>query len=134
MISNFKIRALFKRGFFVYKSVYIKSTRIEISTGHKRNSVCITFHCGWNEIKFRSRGGPRNTAHLVRPNHSCFDEINACPDVSFRMISFRVLFTWHFITQNEVSSLSIWRNQIWRNTIWRNKITHAMSFIPGSVL
>ena len=33
--------------------------RDEISTHHKRSFVYITFHCGWNEVKFRFRGGER---------------------------------------------------------------------------
>ena len=47
--------------------------------------------------------GPRKTAHSAKPNHSCFDEINACPDVSFHMILFRVaLFQAHDILSPEM--------------------------------
>ena len=70
----------------------IKSTRIEISTSHKRNSIYIIFYCGRNKMKIRFGSCPRNMAHSIRTNHSCFDKINACADVSFRMISFRVVF------------------------------------------
>ena len=82
----------------------MQSIRNEISTHYKRNYVYITFHCGakWNEISFRG-WFDKKTAHPVKVNSSCFDEINVCVDVSFRMISFRVVFTWHFITRNEIS-------------------------------
>ena len=76
----------------------IKSTRIEISTSHKRNSIYITFYCGRNEMKIRFAGCPRNTAHSIRTDHSCFDKINAFADVSFCMISFRVMFDCNEIT------------------------------------
>ena len=78
----------------------IKSIWNEFLTHHKRNSVYIAFRCGRNEMKFRFRGGPRKAAHWIKAKNSCFVEINACADVSFRMISFWVMFTWHFITQN----------------------------------
>ena len=71
----------------------MKSTQTEILTHHKRNSVYITFHCGQNEVKFRFGDGPRKTVHSVKANHLCFDEINACADVSCHMISFRVVVT-----------------------------------------
>ena len=32
----------------------LHETRNEISTHHKKNSVHITFHCGWNEMNFIS--------------------------------------------------------------------------------
>ena len=92
--------------------------RDEISTHHKRSFVYITFHCGWNEVKFRFRGGerargggsgPRKTVHQVKANYFCFDELNACAVVLFHMISFRVVFTWYFIPRNEISFLSKWR-------------------------
>ena len=44
-------------------------------------------------MKFRFEGGPKTTAHSVKANHFCFDEINACADVLFHMIPFRVVFT-----------------------------------------
>ena len=37
-------------------------------------------------MKFRIGSGPRKTAHSVKANKSGFDEINACPDVSFCML------------------------------------------------
>ena len=43
-------------------------------------------------MKFRFWGGLTQMAHSVKANHFCFDEINACADVSFHMISFRVVF------------------------------------------
>ena len=70
----------------------MKSTRNEISTHHKRNSVYITFQCGRNEMKFRFDGGTRKTTHSVKTNRFCFDDINVCADI-FDMISFRVVFT-----------------------------------------
>ena len=45
-------------------------------------------------------------AHSVKANHFIFDEINACRDVSFHMISFQVVFLQYFITRNETSFLS----------------------------
>ena len=88
----------------------------------------ILFNCGRNEIKFRFGGGPRNTTHSERANHSCFDEVNAYAEISFPMISFRVVFTWHFVTQNKISFLSIWPQ--WNNT--RNKfhivLYHVISY------
>ena len=72
------------------------------------NFACITFHCVWNEMKFCFGSGPRKTAHSVRANHSYFDEINACPDAYFRVILFQIVFTWHFITRNEILFLSKW--------------------------
>ena len=63
---------------------------------------------------FRFRIGPRKTAHSGKANHSCFDEVNACADVCFRMILFRVVFAWQFITQNEISFLSKWSQ--WKNS------------------
>ena len=57
-------------------------------------------------MKFCFRGGPRKMAHSVKTIHSCFDEKkNAFADVSFSMISFWVVLTWHFITRNEISFL-----------------------------
>ena len=44
-------------------------------------------------MKFCFRDGSRKTVHSAKANHSCFDEINACADVSFRMISFWVVLT-----------------------------------------
>ena len=79
---------------------------MKFQTTNKINSVCITFHCGRNEMKFRFGVGPRKTAHLVKANYFCFDEISACADVFFHMISFRVVFTRYLITQNQISSLS----------------------------
>ena len=43
-------------------------------------------------MKFLFGDGPRKTVHSVNANHFKFDEINACGDVSFHMISFQVLF------------------------------------------
>ena len=37
-------------------------------------------------MKFRFGGGPRGIANSVRDNHSCFDEINTCADVSFPVV------------------------------------------------
>ena len=52
------------------------------------------------EKKFRFGGDPKKT--------DIFDEINASADVSIHVISFRVVFTWHFIVWNEISFLSKW--------------------------
>ena len=71
----------------------MKSTGNETLTHHKRNSVYIAFHCGQNEMKFRFRVGSRKTVYSGKANHFCFDEISSCADVSFHMISFRVMFT-----------------------------------------
>ena len=49
----------------------MKSTRNKMLTQQKRNYVYITFHCGRNEMKFRFGGGPRQTVHSVKANHSC---------------------------------------------------------------
>ena len=86
----------------------MKSTRNKIFTNHKRYSVCITFHCRRYEMKFRFGAGPRKTAHSVKANYFCLDEIKACADISFHIISFPVVFTWSFIKRNEVSFLSKW--------------------------
>ena len=67
----------------------MKSTRDETSNHHKRNSVYITFHYGRNGVGV----SPSRTVHSVKANHSCFDEINRCPDVYFRMNLFRVVLT-----------------------------------------
>ena len=64
----------------------MKSTRYEILTHHKINSVYITFHCRRNKMKFRFWGGPMNTAHSAEANQFCFDEINASANVSVHMI------------------------------------------------
>ena len=48
----------------------------------------------------------KKAAHSVKANQLCFDEIKPCADVSFHMISFRVVFTCYFITRNEISFLS----------------------------
>ena len=77
---------------------------------HKRNYVYLTFHCGRNETNFFFRGSPRWTALRIKTNLLVY----ACADVSFHMISFRVVFTWYFITRNEILFLSEWRQ--WNNT------------------
>ena len=61
----------------VYMRPEMKSTRNEILTHHETNSLCITSHCGQNEVKFRFKGGPRKTDHSVKASHFCFDEVNA---------------------------------------------------------
>ena len=68
----------------------------------------ITFHRGRNDMKFRLGGSLRKTVHSIKSNHFCFDEINARTNVFFPVISFRVVFWWHFIARNEVSFLSKW--------------------------
>ena len=40
--------------------------------------------------------------------------VYACTNISFHMISFRVVFTWHFINRSEISFLSKWSQ--WNNT------------------
>ena len=92
----------------------MKSTQNEILDHHKRCSVYITLHCRRNEIKFHLVGVPRKTVNSVIANHFCFDEINACADTSSRIILFRIVFTWYFITRNEISVLSKWPQ--WNNT------------------
>ena len=91
----------------------VKSIRNEILTHIKINSVYIIFNCGRNEVKFRfgwsEKNGPFSKASLF-----CFDEIKACADVSFHMISFWVVFTWYFITRNEISFLAKWPQ--WNDT------------------
>ena len=84
------------------------STRNGISAHSIINFACITFHCVWNEMKFFFGSGPRKTAHSVKANHSYFDEINVCADAYFRVILFQLVFTWHFITRNEILFLSKW--------------------------
>ena len=86
----------------------MKSTQNELLSHHKRNYVYITFHWGRNEMKFYFGVGLGKTVHSVKANHFCFDEINAYANVSFHMISFWVVFTWHFVTRNEISFLSKW--------------------------
>ena len=49
----------------------------KVNSHHKRNPIYITFNCA---------DDPRKTARSAKTNHSCFDEINTCADVSFRMI------------------------------------------------
>ena len=44
-------------------------------------------------MKLRFGSGPRKAAYSVKVNNFYFDEINACADVSFHMISFWVVFT-----------------------------------------
>ena len=73
-----------------------------ISTLHNRNSVKISFYWGQNKIKFCFGSGPRKAAHLVKASHFRFYEINACADVPFHAVSVRVVFTWYFITLNEI--------------------------------
>ena len=76
----------------------MRSTRNEISTHHKRNSISLLFTAG--EMKFRFGGGPRKTAHSIKANHFCFDKINACTDVPFYMISLPVVF--HDILSSDI--------------------------------
>ena len=42
----------------------------------------------------------RKMSYSEKANHFCFDEINACADVSFHIISFRIVFISYFITRN----------------------------------
>ena len=93
----------------VYMRPEMKPTRIEISTYHKKNSVYITFYRGRNEMKFVS--GVVRDKHPIKKKPVNF--VYACADVSFHMISFRVVFTWCFITRNETSFLSKWPQ--WNN-------------------
>ena len=44
---------------------------------------------------------PKNPAHSAKTSRSCFDEINACADASFRMISFWLVFTWQLSLEME---------------------------------
>ena len=60
---------------------------------HKRNPIYITFNCGRNEMKLCFGDGPKKPAHSAKTSRSGFDEINACADASFRMISFWLVFT-----------------------------------------
>ena len=76
----------------------LHETRNEIDPRRNLNApqkdpIYITFNYARNEIKFCFGDGPKKTAHSAKTSHSCFDEINACADVSFRMISFRLVFT-----------------------------------------
>ena len=66
-----------------------------------------------NEKKFRFGCGARKAARSVKANHFSFDEINTCANVSFHMISFRVVFTWYFIARKEIAFLSKWLQ--WNN-------------------
>ena len=70
-----------------------KSTRNETLTHHKINSVYINFHGGRNEVNFCFKGGPRKTTRSVKANRFSSDETDACADVYFHMVSFRVVFT-----------------------------------------
>ena len=56
----------------------------------------------WNLVS----GVVQENGPFHKVNHFCFDEMNACADVSFRIISFRIVSTWHFIIQNKTSFLS----------------------------
>ena len=60
---------------------------------------CISFQA-WSE-----KNGPLSRPILF---------VCACTDVSFHMVSFRVVFTLSFITRNEISFLSKWTQ--WNNT------------------
>ena len=53
-------------------------------------------------MKFCFGDGSKKTAHSAKTCHSCFDEINACANVSFRMISFRLVFTWQLSLEMEL--------------------------------
>ena len=98
-ISTFEVNSIF----WVFTFLLVKKeknirgclyeTRNELSTHHKRNPLYIVLLYGRSEIKFRFGSGPRKTAHLVKVNHFCFDEISASANVYFHMISFRVAFT-----------------------------------------
>ena len=70
---------------------------------HKRNPIYITFNCGQNKIKFCFGDGPKKPANSAKTSHSCFDEINAYADVSFHLISFRLVFTWQLSLRNGIS-------------------------------
>ena len=93
-ISTFEVNSIF----WVFTFLLVKKeknirgclyeTRNELSTHHKRNPFYIVLLCGRSEIKFRFGSGPRKTAHLVKVNHFCFDEISACANVYFHIISF----------------------------------------------
>ena len=71
----------------------MKSTQDGIETYRKKNPICITFKCGRNEMKFCFAECSKKKADSAKTSHSCFDEINACADVSFRMISIWLVFT-----------------------------------------
>ena len=77
--------------------------------------------CVRKEMEFRW-GDPRKTAYSVKTKHFCFDEINACADVLLYMISFPVVFTWYFITRNEIHFLS--KRPQWNDT--RNESNFAL--------
>ena len=53
-------------------------------------------------MKFRFEGSPRGMAHSAKDSCLCFDEINVCAHVSFRMISSRITFTCYVIARNEI--------------------------------
>ena len=71
----------------------IKSTRNEILSHHKEILFTLSFNTSEIKLRFHFGGGPRKTGYSVRADHICFDNINACADVSFNMISFRVVLT-----------------------------------------
>ena len=66
----------------------MKSSRNEVSTRHKINSVDITFHYGRNKMNFFS-GVVRDKRPI---KYKSIILIYACADVSFHMILFRVVF------------------------------------------
>ena len=82
----------------------MKSTRNEISTHHKKNSIYTTFHCERNEMNFVSWEFRNNRSIKLKP----IILVYASADASFHMISFRLVFTWYFIIRNEISFLSKW--------------------------
>ena len=81
----------------------MKSTRIEFSTSHKRNSVYITFHCGLNEISFRGwseKYGPFIKSQLClfwwnKHMRKCF--------LSYNLISGSVHMTFYHLKWNFIS-------------------------------
>ena len=85
----------------VYMRPEMKTTRIKISTYHKRNSVYITFYCRHNEMNFLSGWSKINTP-LSKSDQFCL-----------RMCRCFLSFDFIFINRNEISILSKWPQ--WNN-------------------
>ena len=81
----------------------------------------ITFYWGRNKMKFVS--GVVQDKHPIKEKPINF--VSACADVSFHMISFRVVFIWCFMTRNEISFLSKWLQ--WNTT--RNEFHFGLDHV-----
>ena len=114
---DFYWRGTFSLWRFILLRVYVrpekKSTQNKISIHHQRNYVHINFYCRRNERNFVSGVAQ--------------EKISPRADVSFYMISFRVVFTWYFTIWNEISFLSKW--PLWNNS--RNEIHFGLYHVSS---